>query len=302
MARGYKRDSRGRFAGGYGAGALGGKGAYVSRPNSGKGSRTGVRGATARLGNPKGAGPKSRAPKGRVRVRLSPRVKKAAITGAVGVGVGLAGRAAINRALPSQKFSTSNRQLAGTMEKVTFSKSSAASIVRDGDLTYSTYSSKEGRGLRSKYTTNTVITKGSGSKERPIGMINSYRRIGTRTNIVHATYLTQQNRKKGIGGKALTAHAAHDPNRMHRASMRRSVQGQAFARSQAGGGYRSKKSKAEGASITSAMNAEWKYNKSGYVEVSKQIKSYSVTGMTSTVDLKSIKKAKKIRRSIRTRK
>lgn len=54
MARGYKRDSRGRFAGGYGAGALGGKGAYSSRPNSGKGSRgSQARGGTAKLQQPK---------------------------------------------------------------------------------------------------------------------------------------------------------------------------------------------------------------------------------------------------------
>jgi hypothetical protein len=181
------------------------------------------------------------------------------------------------------------------MEKVTFGRNSAASIVREGPLTYSTFSSKEGRGLKTKYTTNTIVTRGKGAQEKPIGMVYSYRRVGGRTNIVHATYLTQQNRKKGIGTAALTAHAAHSPTRMHRASIRRSVQGQAFARSQVGGGLRSRKSKKEGASITSAMNAEFKYNKSGYTEVAKQVKSYSTSGMTSIVDLKSIKRAKKIR-------
>lgn len=237
-----------------------------------------------------------------MRVKISPKMKKAAITGAVGIGTGLATRAVINRALPSQKYATSDRTLSGTMEKATFGKNNAASIVKDGNLTYSTYSAKEGRGLKTKYTTNTIITRGSGSKEAPIGMVYSYRRLGGRTNIVHATYLTQQNRKKGIGSKALTAHAAHDPNRMHRASIRRSVQGQAFARSQAGGGLRSRKSKKEGASITSAMNAEWKYNKPGYIEVSKQIKAYSAGGVTKAVDLKKIKKAKKVRSSLTGRK
>lgn len=38
MAKGYKRDSRGRFSGGNGAGALGGKGAYASRVPRGQGS------------------------------------------------------------------------------------------------------------------------------------------------------------------------------------------------------------------------------------------------------------------------
>jgi hypothetical protein len=228
-------------------------------------------------------------------VHVSSKVKKAAITGAVGVGVGLAGRAAINRALPSQKFSTSNRQLAGSMEKVTFNKNSAASLVKDGNLNYSTFSQKTGKGLRAKHETTTVITRGSGSKESTIGVVYSYRRAGTRTNIVHGTYLTPQNRKKGIGGKALTAHAAHDPNRLHRASMRRSVQGQAFARSQAGGGLRTAKSKKEGNSITSQMNSEWKFNKGSYTDVAKNIKAYSKGGATSTVDLKKIKKAKRVR-------
>lgn len=50
MARGYKRDSRGRFAGGYGAGALGGKGAYASRPKGGGG---GAGGGTTKLQQPK---------------------------------------------------------------------------------------------------------------------------------------------------------------------------------------------------------------------------------------------------------
>lgn len=181
------------------------------------------------------------------------------------------------------------------MEKVTFSKSSAASLVKDGNLNYSTFSQREGRGLRSKVNTTTVITRTSGSKETPIGVIYSYRRAGTRTNIVHGTYLTPQNRKKGIGGKALTAHAAHDPNRLHRASMRRSVQGQAFARSQAGGGLRTRKSRKEGNSITSQMNSEWKYNKGSYMDVARTIKGYSKGGATSTVDLKKIKKAKKVR-------
>lgn len=52
MAKGYKRDSRGRFAGGYGAGALGGSGAYAGRQSRGpRGSAAG--GGTAKIGQPK---------------------------------------------------------------------------------------------------------------------------------------------------------------------------------------------------------------------------------------------------------
>lgn len=295
MSRGYKRDNRGRFSGGYGAGALGGKGSKSGGKAASRSKGSPARAGTTRISQPKAVRSKRSAPRGKVRVKLSPKMKKAAITGAVGVGVGLAGRAAINKALPSQKFSTSNRTLAGLQDRVDFSKTSAATSIKDGNLTYSTFSQKEGKGLRAKHTTTTVVTRGTGSKETAIGVVYSYRRAGTRTNIVHGTYLTPANRKKGIGGKALTAHAAHSPNRLHRASMRRSVQGQAFARSQAGGGLRTSKSKKEGNSITSQMNSEWKYNKRSYMDVAKNIKAYKAGGTTRSVDLKSIKRARKIR-------
>jgi hypothetical protein len=90
MAKGYKRDSRGRFAGGYGAGALGGKGAYASRPNSGKGSR-GSRGATARLNNPKAV--RARRAIGRGAKAYGKTLGK----GALVIGGAVAANAAMNR-------------------------------------------------------------------------------------------------------------------------------------------------------------------------------------------------------------
>lgn len=92
MSKGYKRDSRGRFAGGYGAGALGGKGAYAgrARPGTGGGQKAS---ASKSLGSTAGARPK--------RKRQIPAiVKRQAAKGAAAAG-GLALAATASVALSS---------------------------------------------------------------------------------------------------------------------------------------------------------------------------------------------------------
>lgn len=280
MARTYKRDNIGRFAGSAGGGSGGAARARPPLKSSG-GKASGSR-------RPTGS-------KQRSKRKLSSRQKKILVGVGVGVGVGVAGNLAMRKALPSQTFNKSVKMVTGKQERVDFSKHSAATKVTDGPLTYSTYSSKTGKGLKTKYTTDTIISRGA----NPIGIVSSYRRPGMRSNIVQGTYLIPANRKKGIGSKALTAHAAHDPNRAHRASMRRSVQGQAFARSQGAAGKRTSGSKKEGNKITQQMNAEWKANRGSYSDVAKTVTSYSKGGATRTVNINAMKNSKKLKKGLR---
>lgn len=286
MPTGYKRNSRGQFNGGYGRGALGGKYATKSSARPPSAAKTSGAKATSSSARPPAKG------KARSRGRsLSQKNKNRLVGAAVVVGVGAAGHVAVTRAMPGQTFATSKKSLSGTQEVLTGGGAKISRVV-DGKLQYVTQTARTGRGLTAKIETTTLIGRG----DNTIGMIHSTRRpIIGRSNIIQTSYLTQQNRKKGIGGSALIAHAAHEPNRRHRASLTRSAQGQAFAKSFGGAGARSRESKKKGAQLTSEMNAQWKANKTDYNGVYRALKSSVEGGTVTKTNLASLKRGKRLR-------
>lgn len=279
-----KRDNKGRYAGSYGGG-----GGNLVRPSASKSRLARQSAPVAR--RPARTVAKGAQPQGKRR-QLTSGQKKALAAG-IAVGVGVGGHYAFRKALPRTNFSKSPKQIAG-MQTLAHPeglvKGTRISRVDDGGLTFLTQSVPSGRGVKRKIETSTLVQKGNTT----IGIVHSerYSRV-SRTNIVKSTYLTPANRQKGIGSRALIAHAAHDPKRLHRASITRSVQGQAFARSNAKAGLRSTSSKKKGDQLTREMNSMWKVNKTDYTNVAKELKAATTGSRTTKLDVNAAKRAKR---------
>lgn len=254
-----KRDSKGRYAGSYGGG--GGSNRLVRTQGRSRLSR-------AKTNNSRPARPQSRVDKGKTiqggqkqKQGLSKNQKRLIGAGVV-VGVGVGAKYGVSKVLPNQTFVKSKKTLGGVQTFVQPDKhTKLSSVMGPAGTTFTTHSGIEGKGLKRMTMTNTVI---SNKKGDVIGIMGSKRSRFSRTNIVYSSYLQPTSRKKGIGGAALTAHAAHDPRRKHRASMQRSVQGQAFASSFKKAGKRTSKSKQQGDLLTRQMNAQFKTEKHDY--------------------------------------
>ena len=265
-----KRDAKGRYAGSYGGGGGRSNSRLVRKPGK---SRTVSKGTR---------------PQGRRRQLTTG--QKRAIAAGVAVGVGVGGHYAFRKVLPATKFTKSSKSITGLQthaHATDLAKGVKVTRVDDGGLTFLTQSIPSGRGLKRKIETSTLVQRGNTT----IGLVHSerYSRV-SRTNIVRSTYLTPTNRQKGIGSKALIAHAAHDPKRLHRASITRSVQGQAFARANSKAGLRSSSSKKKGDQLTREMNAMWRVNKSDYTATASVLKKVTNTKSASKIDVNSLKR------------
>lgn len=282
--RQYVRGNNGRFAGAkqgtkVTTGRAGGfaNAQFRARVQAGRKAN-----AQTKVANAKSSRPPSR--------RLSPKTKQRLIVAGVTAGTVVGTRAAVGRALPTQRYKTSKKVVDGPMIKTDVAKGIKVSEVKGVDATYTTRSVVTGRGLGRKTETTTFITKGKNNSL--VGMVHSERRVVGAASI-KTSYLTGPNRGKGLGSKAVVAHAAHSPNVRHRASITRSLQGQGFAKAMGGAGARSAKSKAAGNALTREMNGQWKYSKFDYDNALKITKTNVSKGTAINVNSLKSKRRRK---------
>lgn len=286
MARTYKRDRRGRFAGSGGGSSSGSSvgGSRVKKTTRKAGARPTTKSSQR--------GPRRPTRKG----TLGARAKKAAtnkkVQAAVAVGVvGIGANVAYNKVNPATSLRKSGIEVPGAITSFGGTpKKPEYTVVKGNGRQFTTYTSGKGR----KKVNTTIVENVKGKKVTPIGYVISQQKITGGGKVTH-TYLTGPNRGKGIGKQALAAHAAHRPNQKFRADPSRSISGQGLANSVGvGKTRRSKKSKADPLANTRVLNSDWRTTTRATLAESGSIINTNIKGMKGRKVVAPSKKARRV--------